>query len=179
VDEPENAKLTKKEVEFDADTERAPEDGSAEHQSEQSPDANAQTGALNAADDDDDPSGWKHEVLCAFDRFASAVTRWTGSPLIFALAVLLVLVWGVTGPIFNYSETWQLVINTGTTIVTFLMVFLIQQSQNKDSQAVHLKLDELLKGMENARNDMIDIEDLTEEELKKLARQFKKVVPPK
>jgi low affinity Fe/Cu permease len=127
----------------------------------------------------DDPSGWKHEVLCAFDRFASSVTRWTGSPLIFGLAVVLVLVWGMTGPIFAYSETWQLVINTGTTIVTFLMVFLIQQSQNKDSQAVHLKLDELLKAMTNARDEMIDIEDLTEEELKKLARQFKKVAPPK
>jgi low affinity Fe/Cu permease len=116
----------------------------------------------------------KHRLTSGFDAFASNVTRLTGSPLVFALASMLVLVWAIMGPIFNYSETWQLIINTGTTIVTFLMVFLIQQSQNKDSQAIHLKLDELLRAMQNARNEMIDIENLTEMDLKKLAEQFKR-----
>ncbi|WP_412034085.1 low affinity iron permease family protein [Pollutimonas sp. M17] len=92
----------------------------------------------------------------------------------FSLAFLVVLAWAVSGPIFQYSETWQLVINTGTTIITFLMVFLIQQSQNKDSQAMHLKLDELLQSIKEARDEMIDIEDLSEEELQKLAEQFKR-----
>ncbi|HWK71646.1 MAG TPA: low affinity iron permease family protein [Burkholderiaceae bacterium] len=109
-----------------------------------------------------------------FDQCASHVTKWAGSPLAFSLAFLVVLAWAVSGPIFQYSETWQLVINTGTTIITFLMVFLIQQSQNKDSQAMHLKLDELLQSIKEARDEMIDIEDLSEEELQKLAEQFKR-----
>lgn len=86
----------------------------------------------------------KHPVTRIFDRFASVVTRFAGSPMAFGLAVITVIVWIVTGPIFHYSDGWQLVINTGTTIVTFLMVFLIQQSQNKDSVALHLKLNELI-----------------------------------
>jgi low affinity Fe/Cu permease len=129
-----------------------------------------------AEDNPDSSLSAKDRLLRGFDAFASAVTKWTGSPLVFALAVASVLIWAITGPVFHYSETWQLVINTGTTIITFLMVFLIQQSQNKDSQAIHLKLDELLHAMENARNEMIDIENLTEGELKKLAEQFKKPV---
>jgi|SRR5690606_2086352 low affinity Fe/Cu permease len=115
-----------------------------------------------------------HKMLRAFDRFASHVTRWAGSPLAFTLAFIVVLAWAISGPVFHYSETWQLVINTGTTIITFLMVFLIQQSQNKDSQAMHLKLDELLEAVKDAREEMIDIEDLSEEELQKLAEQFKR-----
>lgn len=132
----------------------------------------------NTGDTLNPPAGsFRHRLLNAFDRFASHVTRWAGSPLAFTLALATVLVWAVSGPIFAYSENWQLVINTGTTIVTFLMVFLIQQSQNKDCQAVHLKLDELLSALKNARNDMIDIENLSEEELQRLAERFKQPLP--
>lgn len=107
--------------------------------------------------------------LTAFDRFASAVTRGAGSPMAFCAAMLVVLVWAVTGPVFRYSENWQLVINTGTTIVTFLMVFLIQQSQNKDSVALHLKLNELLAANRDASNRMIGIEGLDEQDLHEVA----------
>lgn len=105
----------------------------------------------------------------AFDHFASRVTRWAGSPAMFCLALGVVLVWAIMGPAFNYSENWQLVINTLTTIVTFLMVFLIQQSQNKDSVAVHLKLNELLAANRHASNRMIGIEDLDEQDLREVA----------
>lgn len=108
-------------------------------------------------------------VLAAFDRFASRVTRWAGSPAAFCLAIIAVAVWAVLGPIFGFSENWQLVINTGTTIITFLMVFLIQQSQNKDSVAVHLKLNELLAASQTASNRMVGIEDLDEQDLRELA----------
>lgn len=108
-------------------------------------------------------------ILTLFDKFASSVTRWAGSPAAFCAALLVVLVWGVLGPKFHYSENWQLVINTGTTIVTFLMVFLIQQSQNKDSVAVHLKLNELLAANRNASNRMIGIEELDEQDLREVA----------
>lgn len=107
-------------------------------------------------------------LMHLFDRFAGAATRQAGSPAAFALAVAVVLVWAVTGPLFGFSETWQLVINTGTTIITFLMVFLIQQSQNKDSMAVHLKLNELLASHKQASNHLISIEDLDEDELRQL-----------
>jgi low affinity Fe/Cu permease len=107
--------------------------------------------------------------LTAFDRFASHVTRWAGSPVAFAIAMLLIVVWGVTGHLFHYSDGWQLVINTGTTIVTFLMVFLIQQSQNKDSIALHLKLNELLAASKDASNRMIGIEELDEQDLREVA----------
>jgi len=100
-----------------------------------------------------------------FEGFASAATRFTGSVPAFALAVGVIVVWGVTGPIFHFSDTWQLVINTGTTIVTFLMVFLIQQTQNKDGLAVQLKLNELVAALEGASNRLISVEDLTSEEL--------------
>lgn len=113
-------------------------------------------------------------LMNLFDRLASRATRWAGSPLAFMLAFVLVLIWAITGPIFAFSETWQLVINTGTTIVTFLMVFLIQQSQNKDCQAVHLKLDELLHAMKGARDELIDIESLAPEDLDRLGQQFKR-----
>lgn len=100
-----------------------------------------------------------------FDRFSTATTRITGRPVTFILALLVVLVWAATGPMFNYSETWQLIINTGTTIITFLMVFIIQQSQNKDTVALHLKLNELIAANKAASNRLIDVEDLTEDEL--------------
>jgi low affinity Fe/Cu permease len=105
------------------------------------------------------------KIKLMFDRFSTATTRITGRPVSFILAVLVVLVWACTGPIFHYSETWQLIINTGTTIITFLMVFIIQQSQNKDTVAIHLKLNELIAASKSASNRLIDIEDLTEDEL--------------
>jgi low affinity Fe/Cu permease len=108
-------------------------------------------------------------LVSRFDRFASNVTRWAGSPTAFCGALVTVLAWGAVGPLFHFSENWQLVINTGTTIVTFLMVFLIQQSQNKDSVAVHLKLNELLASSRNASNRMIGIEDLEEQDLRDVA----------
>ncbi|MDR5763457.1 low affinity iron permease family protein [Caballeronia sp. LZ035] len=117
----------------------------------------------------------RHPLTRAFDSFARAVTRWAGSPLAFALAVISVVAWIVTGPVFHYSENWQLVINTGTTIVTFLMVFLIQQSANKDSVAVHLKLNELLASNRKANNQLIGIEDASEDELRKLAAAYLKL----
>jgi len=103
-----------------------------------------------------------------FAKFAQATALWTGHPFAFLLAVAVVLVWIVTGPIFHYSDTWQLVINTGTTIVTFLMVFLIQNTQNRDTLAIQLKLSELVLAMEGAQNKFADIEDLSDEELAEL-----------
>ncbi len=114
-------------------------------------------------------------LLSAFDKWASKVTRRAGSPLAFALAAGVVIAWALAGPIFQYSENWQLVINTGTTVVTFLMVFLIQQSQNKDSVALHLKLDELLAAGHLASNRMIGIEDLDEQDLRDVAQFYAKL----
>ena len=108
-------------------------------------------------------------LLTQFDHFASSVTRWAGSPTAFCVALLSVLIWAALGPIYHFSENWQLVINTGTTIVTFLMVFLIQQSQNKDSVALHLKLNELLAANRHASNRMIGIEGLDEQDLRQVA----------
>jgi low affinity Fe/Cu permease len=99
------------------------------------------------------------------ERFSHKATEATGSSLAFGLAVAIVVIWIVTGPVFHYSDTWQLVINTGTTIVTFLMVFLIQRAQNKDSQAVHLKLNEIVAALDGASNRLVDVEDLSEKEL--------------
>jgi low affinity Fe/Cu permease len=107
-----------------------------------------------------------------FERFSNWATAATGSSAAFIIATSTVLIWAVTGPLFHYSETWQLVINTGTTIITFLMVFLIQKSQNKDSKAVHLKLNELLASHEGTSNRMVNIEDLTEEELDHLHKFY-------
>jgi low affinity Fe/Cu permease len=106
------------------------------------------------------------------ERWSTAVTAWTGSTSAFALAVAIVLVWVAVGPLFHFSDTWQLVINTGTTIVTFLMVFLIQRSQNKDSLAVHLKLNELVAALEGPSNRLIDVEDLSEGELRMLHKFY-------
>jgi len=110
-----------------------------------------------------------------FRRFSHHVSVWVGSPWAFAAAVTIVLVWAVTGPTFGFSDTWQLVINTGTTIVTFLMVFLIQNTQNRDAKAIHLKLDELLRGVEGARTDMVDLEDCTDEELARYEAEFRRI----
>ena len=108
----------------------------------------------------------------ALERFARWSTKWTGSTQAFAVALLIVVVWTATGPIFHFSDTWQLVINTGTTIVTFLMVFLIQRSQNKDSLAIHLKLNEIVAAMQGSSNRLIDVESLNEEELATLRRYY-------
>jgi low affinity Fe/Cu permease len=107
-----------------------------------------------------------------FNRFSTMVTKVTGKPGTFITALLIVIIWAVTGPIFKFSDTWQLVINTGTTIITFLMVFVIQQSQNKDTTAIHLKLNELIAATRGASNRLIDIEDLTEEELDALKKFY-------
>ena len=100
-----------------------------------------------------------------FTRIASRIAAWTGQPLTFILALAVVIIWGVTGPLFEWSNTWQLVINTGTTIVTFLMVFLIQNAQNRDASAIQVKLDELIRAVEQARNEFIGIEHLTDAEI--------------
>ena len=110
------------------------------------------------------------------ERFSTVVTRWTGTSTAFAVACGIVLVWVVTGPLFGYSDTGQLVINTGTTIVTFLMVFLIQRTQNKDSLALHLKLNELDAAVNGASNRLIDIEDLSEQELLALREFYSRLV---
>jgi low affinity Fe/Cu permease len=107
-----------------------------------------------------------------FERAAASITKAAGSSTAFLMAVAVILVWAVTGPIFRYSDTWQLVINTGTTIITFLMVFIIQQSQNKDSLAIQLKLNELIACEERASNRLIDVEDLTQEELEVLKKFY-------
>src|SRR5256885_2219398 len=98
-----------------------------------------------------------------------------GSAWAFAAAVLAILVWILTGPTFHFSDTWQLIINTTTTIITFLMVFLIQNTQNRDAKAVHLKLDEMIRALKGARNQLVDLEDLSDEELKKLEEQFQRL----
>ena len=110
------------------------------------------------------------------ERFAQTVTRWAGTSAAFALAAGVIVAWLVTGPVFEYSNTWQLIINTGTTIVTFLMVFLIQRSQNKEAAALHLKLNELLAAVEGASNRLINVEDLTEAEVQTLHRHFSRLV---
>ena len=109
------------------------------------------------------------------ERWSRLVTNWTGSSWAFAVAVLIVVTWLLTGPIFHYSDTWQLVINTGTTIVTFLMVFLIQRSQNKDALAVHLKLNEIVAALQGASNRLIDVEDLSEADLVRLHRFYRRL----
>lgn len=114
-------------------------------------------------------------VGAALERFSGAVARWTGGSWAFSLALTIIVVWAVTGPIFGFSDTWQLVINTGTTIVTFLMVFLIQRSQNKDTMALHLKLNEIVAALDGASNRLIDIEDLTEPELQVLHAHYRRL----
>jgi low affinity Fe/Cu permease len=107
-----------------------------------------------------------------FRKFARMTSSGVGSPWAFVLAVLVILVWAITGPLFHFSDTWQLVINTGTTIITFLMVFLIQNTQNRDAVAIHLKLDELIRALKGARNKLVDLEELSDEELEELRQEF-------
>ena len=119
------------------------------------------------------------EFLCiasdAFRIFARHASMVLGSAWTFASAILIIIIWGLTGPMFRYSDTWQLIINTGTTIVTFLMVFLIQNTQNRDAKAAHLKLDELIRALKGARNELIDLEKLADEDLANLEKQFERV----
>lgn len=108
-----------------------------------------------------------------FAQFARLTEQYVGKPITFAFAVLVVVVWAITGPLFNWSDTWQLVINTGTTVVTFLMVFLIQSTQSRDTKALHLKLDELVRATPPARNEVIESEELAAEALETLRRESK------
>ena len=112
----------------------------------------------------------------ALEGLAHRVTEWTGGSWAFGVALATIVVWGVTGPIFRFSDTWQLVINTGTTIITFLMVFLIQRSQNKDARAVHLKLNEIVAALQGASNRLINVEDLTEMEIRLLHAHYQRLV---
>jgi len=114
-------------------------------------------------------------VSDAFRVFARRSSDVLGSPWAFVMAILVIVVWGATGPTFHFSDTWQLIINTGTTIVTFLMVFIIQNTQNRDAKAVHLKLDEIIRAIKGARNELVDLEELSDEELKKLEEQFRRL----
>jgi low affinity Fe/Cu permease len=120
-------------------------------------------------------SGGHNKASTFFARMANATATWSGKPVAFLSAVAVVVVWGISGPIFHYSDTWQLVINTGTTIVTFLMVFVIQNTQNRDGKAIQLKLDELIRAIKGARNKLVDLEDLSDEELKKLEKEFQRL----
>jgi low affinity Fe/Cu permease len=114
-------------------------------------------------------------VSDVFRIFARRSSRVLGSAWVFAGAIVIIVVWALTGPMFHYSNTWQLIINTGTTIVTFLMVFLIQNTQNRDAKAAHLKLDEIIRALKGARNELIDLEKLADEDLTSLEKQFERV----
>ena len=121
----------------------------------------------------------KGDLFCvvndAFRVFARRSSAILGSAWAFVAAVFIIVVWGLTGPTFHFSDTWQLIINTATTIITFLMVFLIQNTQNRDAKAMHLKLDELIRAIKNARNELVDLEELSDEELQKLEGQFRRM----
>lgn len=119
----------------------------------------------NGTGKDERKLGW-------FRRFAHATAEFAGRPACFFTAVLVIGLWAITGPIFHFSDTWQLVINTATTVITFLMVFLIQNTQNRDAKAIHLKLDELIYHVKGARNSLVSLENLSDEELEKLQKQF-------
>jgi low affinity Fe/Cu permease len=114
------------------------------------------------------PENKKH----LFTRFARWTSAAAGKPVTFVMAVLIVLVWAITGPLFKFSENWQLVINTGTTIITFLMIFLIQNTQNRDTEALQLKLDEIIRSMKDARNQVLNLEELDEQELDQIREEY-------
>lgn len=118
----------------------------------------------------------RNAVSALLERFSYHATRATGTSLAFVVAASVILIWAITGPIFGFSDTWQLVINTGTTIVTFLMVFLIQRAQNKDALAIHLKLNEIVAALEGASNRLIDVEDLSEPEIEALHKYYRKLI---
>lgn len=117
----------------------------------------------------------KGNKVSTFEKVAGKITQFTGSSPAFVIALGLVIIWAITGPMFDYSEPWQLVINTGTTIITFLMVFIIQHSQNKDTLALQLKLNELIYAVGGASNELVDAEDLCEEDLKSLREYYEKI----
>jgi low affinity Fe/Cu permease len=131
----------------------------------------SKNGGGNACDDRD----FFCRIRDAFGVFARKTSTILGSAWAFVCAILIIVLWAMTGPTFHYSDTWQLIINTGTTIVTFLMVFLIQNTQNRDAKAVHLKLDELIRALGPARNKLVDLEKLSDDELKKLEGEFEKL----
>jgi low affinity Fe/Cu permease len=110
-----------------------------------------------------------------FNSLAKKISAWVGSPISFGLALTVIVVWAISGPLFGFSDTWQLVINTGTTIVTFLMVFLIQNTQNRDARAIHLKLDEVIRSIKDARNELIDLEDVPDAVLDRLQKEFESI----
>ena len=110
-----------------------------------------------------------------FHKFACRTADAMGSAWTFFIAISIIVVWGISGPIFHFSDSWQLIINTGTTIITFLMVFLIQNTQNRDAKTFHLKLDELIVAVKGARNKMIDLENMTDEELEKIRKEFQRI----
>ena len=114
-------------------------------------------------------------VKDAFRIFARKSSVALGTAWAFVTAIMIIIVWALTGPTFHYSDTWQLIINTGTTIVTFLMVFLIQNTQNRDSKAIHLKLDEIIRALNKARNELVDLEEFSDEDLERLEQQFKRI----
>jgi low affinity Fe/Cu permease len=118
----------------------------------------------------------RNKISEFLERFSYQATRATGTSVAFVIALLVIVVWAITGPLFKFSDTWQLVINTGTTIVTFLMVFLSQRAQNKDALAIHLKLNEIVAAMEGASNRLIDVEDLSEPEIDALRKYYKRLI---
>ena len=121
------------------------------------------------------PRKKRSRLSLLFQKMANKVTKATGSPIAFIIALSVIILWAITGPVFGFSDTWQLVINTGTTIITFLMVFIIQQSQNKETTAIQLKLNELIACNERASNRLVDIEDLSEEELDRIKKFYIKL----
>jgi low affinity Fe/Cu permease len=131
--------------------------------------------ARNGGKDECDERDFFCRIRDAFGVFARKMSTVLGGAWVFVCAILIIIVWAMTGPAFHYSDTWQLIINTGTTIVTFLMVFLIQNTQNRDAKAVHLKLDELIRAIEPARNKLVDLEKLSDNDLKKLEQEFEKL----
>jgi low affinity Fe/Cu permease len=122
------------------------------------------------------PPKKRNKAGALLERFSYHATRATGTSIAFVIAATVVAIWAISGPFFNYSDTWQLVINTGTTIVTFLMVFLIQRAQNKDALAIHLKLNEIVAAMEGASNRLIDVEDLSEPEIVALRAYYRRLI---
>ncbi len=118
----------------------------------------------------------RNKISQALELFSLKATKATGTSKAFILALTVLLVWALTGPVFDFSDTWQLVINTGTTIITFLMVFLIQRTQNKDALAIHMKLNEIVAALEGASNRLIDVEDLTEDEIETLHKHYRRLV---
>jgi low affinity Fe/Cu permease len=122
-------------------------------------------------------SAMSDNTVGSFDLFARWIERQVGSPITFVMAVAVVLIWAISGPFFGWSDTWQLVINTGTTIVTFLMVFLIQSTQSRDTRAIHLKLDELIRVNQAARNSLLNLEDMSEAEIQEVKKTFDRAIP--